>query len=409
MKRLLSLMLMAALILSLPAAANAAETVELRFVRIGNDKAEADFWAGVIADYEAANPGVKILYDDAAIGEPMETKLNTLFAANAGPDIIGHGILSVAQRAELGHYQPIDEYFNNWADGPDMMESILNNGRYKGKLYGLGYSATPYIFAYRKDLLEAANIAVPETWEELRDAARALTVKDGDRITQAGFVFPLKGGNMVEFDVFAFGNGARFMDEASNPTLDTPQALAAFEFLMSFLPEVNVPYDNNESNPFIKGNAAMTLINNVALRPMLENPEYAGKIGIAMPPSATERATFCGCNMLFIGRDCKNPDAAFEFIKFALSPEIEMRRAELLNVPVTRTSLLEQFVALDPANAVRAECVTNGVGMPRAVWSTQFQALRNEMVQAVLYGKADPADALQDAQARLLDEIAMMD
>jgi len=409
MKRALTLLIIAALAMAAHAAAFADEAIELRFVRIGNDKPEADFWAGVIADFEADNPGVKVLYDDAAIGEPMETKLNTLFAANAGPDIIGHGILSVAQRAEAGHYQPIDGYFDAWEHGPDMIPSILENGRYQGSLYGLGYSATPYVFAYRSDLLEQAGIGVPATWDQLRDSARALTVKEGDRIVQAGFVFPLKGGNMVEYDVFVFGNGARFMDGNSDPTLNTPEALEAFSFLMSFLPEVNIPYDNNESNPFIKGNAAMTLINNVALRPMLENPEYAGKVGIAVPPWNTDKATFCGCNMLFIGRDCKEPDAAFRFIQFALSPEIAIRRAETLNVPVTRMSLREEFIALDPYNAVRADCVSCGIGMPRALWSTQFQTLRNEMVQAVLYGKADPAQALEDAQRMLLDEIEWME
>jgi len=35
--------------------------------------------------------------------------------------------------------------------------------------------------------------------------------------------------------------------------------------------------------------------------------------------------------------------------------------------------------------------------------------LRNEMVQAVLYGQADPAQALQDAQRKLLDEINFLD
>lgn len=80
-----------------------------------------------------------------------------------------------------------------------------------------------------------------------------------------------------------------------------------------------------------------------------------------------------------------------------------------MNVPVTRKSLLDEYVELDPFNAVRADCVSHGIGMPRAVWSTQFQALRNEMVQSVLYGAADPASAMKDAQARLLDEIEMME
>ena len=376
MKKLLSLLIMLSLLLSGAALAEEGEVIELRFQRIGNDAAETEFWNSVIADYEAANPGVKILYDDAAIGDAMDAKLNTLFAANYGPDIIGHGILSVAQRAELGHYIPIDEYFAAWEDGDDMMESVLANGTYKGQLYGLGYSATPYVFAYRIDLLEEAGLEVPTTWEELKEAALALTVRDdAGNITRAGFAFPMTGGNMVEYDVFVFGNGGLFMDEDSNPTLDTAEALEAFEFLETFLADVNIPYDNNDTNPFISGNAAMTLIN---------------------------------CNMLVIGRDCQHPEEAFDFITFALSPEIELRRAEMLNVPVTRTSLVDAYIELDPYNAARAECVEIGVGMPRAIWSTQFQTIRNEMVQKVLFGESDPATALSEAQEKLEEEIEFL-
>lgn len=314
MKKLLSLLVMFSLLLSGAALAEEGEVIELRFQRIGNDAAETEFWKSVIADYEAANPGVKILYDDAAIGDAMDAKLNTLFAANYGPDIIGHGILSVAQRADLGHYIPIDEYFATWEDGDDMMESVLANGTYKGQLYGLGYSATPYVFAYRIDLLEEAGLEVPTTWEELKEAALALTVRDdAGNITRAGFAFPMSGGNMVEYDVFVFGNGGRFTDEDMNPTIDTEEGLEAFEFLNSFLAEVNIPYSNNDINPFLTGNAAMTLINNVSLRPILENEEYIGKVGIAFPPTNGTHLTFSGCNMLSISCDSEHPDEAFEF------------------------------------------------------------------------------------------------
>lgn len=62
----------------------------------------------------------------------------------------------------------------------------------------------------------------------------------------------------------------------------------------------------------------------------------------------------------------------------------------MLNVPVTRTSLVDAYIELDPYNAARAECVEIGVGMPRAIWSTQFQTIRNEMVQKVLFAEATP-------------------
>lgn len=410
MKKITALLLALLLCLSaMPAIVSAeGEPVELTFVRIGNDAGEKAYWEWVIAGFEAANPNIKIAYDDAAIGEPMETKLNTLFASGAGPDLIGHGILSVAARAELGHYQPINEYFDAWEGKEDIMPSVLANGTYKGNVYGLGYSVTPYVFAYRKDLFEAAGLdpeAPPTTWEELADYARKLTIKEGDEIKQSGFCFPMTGGNMVEFDVFVFGNGGKFMDADSNPTLNGDEKLEVLNYLNGFLPEVNMPYSNSEANPFVKGLAAMTLINNVALTSMLADPEYAGKVGIALPPNNGVAGTFSGCNMLFVGRDCKYTDEAFKFIEFALSKESAIERAKQIRIPVTRLSLVEEFQTMDPYNAARALCVQNGTGMPRATWATSFQKIRNELVQSVLFGGADAKTALDKAQDDLLFEI----
>ncbi len=150
----------------------------------------------------------------------------------------------------------------------------------------------------------------------------------------------------------------------------------------------------------------MTLINNVALTPMLQSDEYAGKIGISLPPAKLEPATFCGCNMLFVGGDSKHKKEAFAFISFALSKEEVLQRARQLAIPVTRLSQVDAFVELDPFNAVRAECVAKGIGMPRTTWSTSFQKIRNDLVQQVLYNKLPVAEALSQAQKDLEAEIA---
>lgn len=379
------------------------ETIELTFQRIGSDAAEHDYWTWVIEAFEAENPNIKISYDDAAIGADMDTKLNTLFGSGAGPDIIGHGILSVATRVESGHYQPIDAYFENWEGKDDLMPSVLANGTYKDHVYGIGYSTTPYVFAYRKDILEENGLSVPTTWDELAETARKLTVKDenGD-ITFSGFCFPSAGGNLVELDVFVFGNGGVYMDADSVPTMTGDEKVEAIEFLQGLLPDVNVAYSNSDTNPFVKGQAAMTLINNVALTSMMaEGSEYFGKVGIALPPNNGTKATFSGCNMLFIGRDCVNTNEAWKFIEFVMSEESTLKRAEMCNIPVTRSSLADAFIEMDPWNSVRVECVENGIGMPRAVWAVDFQAARNELVQNVLFGSADPASALAAAQETL--------
>lgn len=403
MKKIFAILLAAMLLLSCIPAMAEGDTIELTFQRIGTNAAESAYWDWVVEQYMAANPGVKIIHNDAAIGADMDTTLNTLYAAGDSPDLVGHGILSVAGRVEQGHYLPIDEYFAGWEGKDNLMASVLQNGVYKGHTYGIGYSTTPFVFAYRKDLLDAAGIAVPTTWEELASAARALTQKnDKGEIIFSGFCFPSAGGNLVELDVFVYGNGGAYMDEESNPIMTGEEKVEAINFLKGLLPDVNIAYSSGATNPFIKGQAAMTLINNVDLTSMMAaGSEYEGKVGIALPPNNGTKATFSGCNMLFIGRDCADTDIAWDFIEFAMSEESTLKRAEMCNIPVTLTSLADEFIAMDPWNAVRVECVENGIGMPRATWSTNFQTIRNELVQNVLFGDVDAETALNDAQETL--------
>ena len=396
MKKLIAIVLTLALLLS---ATSALADAELSFLRIGNDEAERAFWQWAIEAFEKENADVRIAYEEAPIGESMDTVLNTRFASGEGVDLIGHGILSVAQRVEANQYMAIDEYFDSWEGKDDIMPSVLANGTYNGHVYGLGYSVTPYVFAYRSDLLEEAGIAVPTTWDELADAARELTKKnESGEVEFAGFCYPQTGGNLVELDVFVYGNGGQYIVDGEPVFADNEAVAGALSFLRELIPDVSLTYSSSEVNPFVSGSAAMTLINNAALTTMLKNPEYEGKVGIALPPNNGVKASFCGCNMLFIGTKCQNPDAAFRFIFFVLSKEATLKRAEMVKIPVTRTSLVEAYAAMDPMNLARSECVTYGTGMPRVTWSTGFQAVRNELSQNVVFGDMDIAEALNKAQ-----------
>lgn len=408
MKYVLVSLVAALMLFSLTACSGGkSEVVELNFLRLGNDEAEKAYWLEVIADYEATHENVKINYDDAAIGDAMDVKLTSGFTANSGPDIIGHGILSVASRVEAKQYLPITEYYENWEGKDDLMSALVGLGTYGDEIYGLAYQPTPYVFAYRTDLLADAGFdGPPQTWAELEAYARALTVEEDGRIVQAGFAFPTSGGNMVEYDMLAFSNGGGFYDADGNPTIDTPENLEALEYIASFINDVSIPFNNNETNPFMTGNAAMTFIDNVKLSTMFQDEEYKDKIAIAMPPASEDSSsmTFSGCRLLFIGKDCKNTDAAFDFISYALSQDAVMKRAEDLQVPVVLNSLTDEYAAMDEYNHVRSECVANGIGMPITTWSTTFQTVRNEFLQAAING-SNPAALLSDAQVKVELEI----
>ena len=190
---------------------------------------------------------------------------------------------------------------------------------------------------------------MPLTREELA-AARALTQKDENgAVTFSGFCYPQTGGNLVELDVFVYGNGGAFLSEDSQPVFEGNEQLAgALAFLKDLLPDVNMIYSNNEVNPFVAGKAAMTLINNAALTTMINNPDYEGKVGMALPPNNGTMASFFGCNMLFIGRDCENPEAAFKFINPRAGHGFGAQACRDGQNPRHAQVLAEQYETMDP-------------------------------------------------------------
>ena len=419
MKKLLSILLSLVLLSSLCAAFAEEDVIDVSIVvyqRSNQGNADDIWWW----DYCREQFGINFTVTQVTSASDYKS---IAFASGDMPDVFYQMFMSSAQQVEFGETSGLLIDLAPYIT-PEIMPNLTrildSNPTYRamltasnGAIYSLGSfnnaNNSCMTFYINQKWLDEAGLEVPTTWEELKEAALALTVRDENGVvTRAGFAFPMSGGNMVEYDVFVFGNGGRFTDEDMNPTIDTEEGLEAFEFLNSFLAEVNIPYSNNDINPFLTGNAAMTLINNVSLRPILENEEYIGKVGIAFPPTNGTHLTFSGCNMLSISCDSEHPDEAFEFIKLALSTEIVLRRAEMLNVPVVRTSLLEEYNAMDPYNAVRSDCVQNGISMPATVWSPQFMTIRNELIQKVLFGESDPATALSEAQEKLEEEIEFL-
>jgi alpha-glucoside transport system substrate-binding protein len=125
----------------------------------------------VIAQFEAANPGIKVVY--SGVGD-IDTQIVVKVQAGDIPDI---AVLpqpgGAARLAKDGQLAPL------WPEAVAAMDKSYapfwkDLGTYSGELYGLIYSVYPKGFIwYNKPAFEAAGYTVPTTWEELK----ALTTK----------------------------------------------------------------------------------------------------------------------------------------------------------------------------------------------------------------------------------------
>ena len=260
-------------------------------------------------------------------------------------DVVHVDCVWVGQYAGQGLVIPVEDFIKK-TDAQvlaldDFIPSVLQEqGMWEGKVYGLPFIQAVFGLHYRTDIFSELGLTPPNTWEELYDTAKLLTDKLKDRgIT--GITFMGKRGVQLQctYDNMLWSFGGDWYDENYKPTINSPEAVAALEYfktLIPFAPAGVLTYDWDENaNAFAQGKAAMNLQwQNSA--PLFQDPTQStivGNFDFTLIPgkkqldgSIKRTPTFGGWGLM-IPKDSKNKEAAWEFIVWATSPEMELKLA----------------------------------------------------------------------------------
>ncbi|MEK9178338.1 MAG: sugar ABC transporter substrate-binding protein [Patescibacteria group bacterium] len=130
----------------------------------------------VISDFERQNPNIKIDYSKQDIKDYRE-RLSTRIKEGSGPDIF---------RFHNSWYPMLSEYLLPLPQSVITKDEFVKNyypvTRYdlvkKGAIYGIPLHIDTLALYVNREMFEAAGLSPPKTWEEFRDVAYSLTVKD---------------------------------------------------------------------------------------------------------------------------------------------------------------------------------------------------------------------------------------
>src|SRR5690606_21824280 len=150
----------------------------------------AEYMERKAAEFEDLHPDVDITIETFAWPE-FYTKWTTGLGAGQVPDISTALPNHVVEMINAEALVPIDDVIDSI--GRDRFaESALVEGSHDGASYSIPIYSHAQVMWYRKDLLDAAGLEVPQTWAELADAAAQLT--EGDVY---GLAVPLGSGDMM--------------------------------------------------------------------------------------------------------------------------------------------------------------------------------------------------------------------
>jgi multiple sugar transport system substrate-binding protein len=271
------------------------------------------------------------------------------------------------------------------------------------KLYALPFGAETSILVYRTDLFEEHGIKVPDTYDEVRAAAKyfAENVDGVYGLTMRGASgHQATHGYLLHADPF----GAKVFDENWEPSLTSPESIATLEFMKEMVkygpPGIaGFGYDG-QVNAFLEGMAAMYIDNN-AIAAATRDPEKSkvvGKVGFALHPKQKTRLSETGGFGIGIPANAKNPEAAFLFIQWLTMKEQDKKVVEAGGAPFRMSTLNDpDLQATHPEFAVMLEQLPHADPDWRPIipeWGEINQTI-GVAVNQVLTGDKEPMEAMQ--------------
>ncbi|WP_082350791.1 sugar ABC transporter substrate-binding protein [Paenibacillus xylanivorans] len=267
-------------------------------------QSEADAIKQAIDNFETNYPDIQV--ESQWIQKDYLTKLQTMIAGGTTPDVMLISGGDLPGFANAFQELKLDE---SLFSSPSLVDSMSMDG----KAYAAPFIIKPKVMAINVDLFEKKNIPLPSktepmTIEQFNDIAKNLT--SGEGATKIFGSEPLWLGNWI----YAFG-GQFYSDDLSKSALDSPQAIAAAEYIVSSKQAGIVPNDSEKQgqsmmNWYLGGRIGMfTDFGPWYLPQMADVQKFKWDI-VPFPGNGGSKEV----NGLALSKDSKNVEAAETFI-----------------------------------------------------------------------------------------------
>ena len=285
-----------------------------------------------LAAFEDAT-GIDVVYDYVPFPNMKEALTTEMVAGGGDYDVVSIMDQWVVPLQML--LQPIGEEIE--AQGTDLSDfpaAHMRHGMIDGELIGVPVRGHVQLLFYRPDLLAAAGVEPPETWDEMVVAAKAVQ----ETSDAAGVALPygkLSGQNLMVWLNLLWGNGGDLFDAEGNPVFNSDAGVAATETYVGYLrDEEIVPagsavfVEQDAVNSFKQGNSAMLPVW-WWVRSQLTDPEQStlseDQVAFAALPSVegAGRTTYTNTWIFGVTDGSDKVGAATEFLGWLTDPALE--------------------------------------------------------------------------------------
>ena len=403
---------------------------EISVWKFGGTPQEVEVWAQRNDVFTGANADIDLNYSYFN-GQIRRQKILAGFQTNRLADVIIAFGQDIPEFAGFGMIQPLDDIAGDKLEGwkDRIVPEVYESGVHEGKLYALPtYVDMASFLATNLDALEEAGFdRPPETWDELREYAKAMTKPD-----RPGLAFPATTAP-VDINIFeglAYANGGRIFDEETGKvTLNDPGVVDALQFYVDLINDGSTPAATSLTETFFRdtaqlfgqGRSAMWIGLSWLNTPWGVNEDVRWT-GVPMPKPETPSGSYepvnaimDGTAMLMVSSRSKNPEAALEYVDFwSQNDQLEIwgGQPEIARIPAGKAAWDNAELKDAWPNWVKAydagTLFEGGAPMPRFIGVSAIESALGTAIQQAILGQKTPQEALDEATTAAQGQIDLI-
>ncbi|MDP4502059.1 ABC transporter substrate-binding protein [Nonomuraea turcica] len=411
-----SVLLTVALLAGCGSDAGSGGQTEITFWDTNAGPARTPIWQHAIAEFEKANPTIKVKYVGVPIAQAPQ-KIDTAIAGGGTPDVADISTSGLANLVAQKALEPVDERIAaNPALNGKFNESLLTTVKNvvpDGKAYIFPLSTNAGAFWYRKDWFKEAGLEPPRTWSEFFTVVDKLTKPSENR-----FGFTIRGGagsiaQMLEV-VYAQSGITEFFDAAGKSTINDPRNVTALEKYAG-LYKKNTP-EADLQNDYVKMVAQFDTAGSIAV--MQHNlgsyqdhikalgPDKVASFSVPKSDSGTQAVLSNPVSGVGVFSAGKNKEAAFKLAEFLATKDMDAYIAEKSGVIPANTDVQgNQAPHIAEAQRVLNDPATKVLQMPYHLpeFNEITKTWAEPLFQKVLLGQLSAKDFLDQFAAKLTE------
>ncbi len=343
----------------------------------------------VIEAFEKENPDIKIKNEQLTWNNGLD-KIIVAMANNRAPDICEMGSTWMGKFMSEGALLDVTNEFSQLKDKYIMWEPAQMNGR----LYGMPWLAGTRVIYYNKDLLINAGLnpeKPPVTWNEFLEYCKKI---HNPQKGIFGFGMNVGEGHILykKFLPFAWGNGARVIDENGNFTFDSKEMKEALEYYLKLKDFSYCEKQDLLDDAFKQGKLGFTISGswNFARYP-IDAPNLNFGTYLMPKPDIDKgfSTSFMGGEILVLFKTCKNKDLATKFIKYLTKSEnaLLITKEAWTSFPANIEAYSDKIFE-DPRLQVFCEQMKTGIHPPVHKLWIELENIINKAVEKAMYGES---------------------